>query len=393
MSFDAALPPDSKLQILHLEFPPVPPTAAAFSTPGRRWIADLNQMALTAFLPWLRDEFAANPQVWMAATLPSIWEFVNGTAIAIGSLRLVLIPSADLDTDELRVPQEWVDLPVWAADYYLAVQVNPDDGWIEIWGYASHERLKTGGVYDASDRTYSLDEDDLIHDLTVLQVALELCPTETRRAPMRETIPSGIAPIPTLELTQATNLIERLGNPNLAFPRLAIPFSLWGALLEHGGWRKRLYEQRQGIAESWSVVDWLQAGVSTLAEQIGWQRTTLQFAAVRGMRSLPTARLVRSLTIAGASYQLQIAAVGDRSTPELAVWQFELRRSDPTATIPAGVTLRLLTEDLQPFENNEDVAQKQVERLCIDVALQPGEGLVWEVEPTPEDYDREVLRF
>jgi len=26
------------------------------------------------------------------------------------------------------VPQEWVDIPEWAADYYLAVQVNPDSG-------------------------------------------------------------------------------------------------------------------------------------------------------------------------------------------------------------------------------------------------------------------------
>jgi len=391
MSFDSAPSTYSNLQALHLEIPPVSTTAAAFSTPGCRWNADLNQMALDAFLPWLRDEFTSSAKVWMESTLPSIWEFVNGTAIAlhpesaISTLRLVLIPSEGIDTDELRVPQEWVDLPSWAADYYLAVQVNPDDGWIEVWGYTSHERLKTHGVYDAGDRSYSLAEDDLIHDLTVLQVAQEFCPAETRRA--------AIAPIPALKLTQATHLIERLGNSTLAFPRLEIPFSMWGALLEHGGWRKRLYERRQGMAESWSVADWLQAGVSTLAEQIGWQRTTLQFAAVRGTRSLPTAGLVRSLTIAGKSYQLQIAALGDRLTPEVSVWQFELRSANSTETIPAGVTLRLLTEDLQPFENNEDVAQEAVERLYIDVALQPGEGLVWEVQPTPEGYDREVLRF
>jgi hypothetical protein len=384
MSFDAASP-DLKLQVLRLEIPPVTSTSAAFSMPGCRWNADLNQLALTAFLPWLRDESTSSVTIWMESTLPTIWEFVNGTAIAVGDLRLVLIPSEALDTDELRVSQEWVDLPAWAADYYLAVQVNPDDGWIEVWGYTSHEQLKHHGVYDASDRTYSLAGSDLIHDLTVLQVAQELCPTETRRA--------AIASLPTLELTQVTNLIDRLGNPDLAFPRLAIPFPLWGVLLEHGGWRKRLYEQRQGMAESWSVVNWLQAGVSTVAEQIGWQRTPLQFAAVRGMRSLPAIGLARSLTIAGESYQLQIVPVGDRVTPDFTIWQFELRRSDPTALVPAGVILRLLTEDLQPFDNNEDRAQDTVERLYIDVALQPGEGLVWEVEPIPEGYHREVLRF
>lgn len=74
-------------------------------------------------------------------------------------------------------------------------------------------------------------------------------------------------------------------------------------------------------------------------------------------------------------------------------YQFELRSVNSTGTVAAGVTLRLLTEDLQPFENNEDVAQEAVERLYVAVALQPGEGLVWEVEPPPEGYDREVLRF
>ncbi len=391
MSFDSAPLTYSNQQALHLEIPPVTPVGAAFSTPGSRWRAELNQMTLAALLPWLHDQFGSRITVWKSAALPSIWEFVNGTAIAvhpeaaIAELRLVLMPSEAFDTDELRVPQEWVDLPPWAADYYLAVQVNPDEGWIEVWGYTSHAWLKTRGTYDASDRTYSLAQADLIHDLTVLQVAQNLCPLETHRA--------AIAVIPTLELTQATNLMERLGNPNLTFPRLAVPFLLWGALLEHGGWRKRLYEQRQGIAEAWSVVNWLQTGVSNWAAQMGWQQTTLQLVATHGMRSLPTTGLARSLTIAGAAYQLQIAPVRDRATPEAAVWQFELRSAEPNGTIPTGTTLRLLTEDLQPFDNNEDVAREAVERLYIDVALQPGEGLVWEVEPTPEGYDREVLRF
>jgi hypothetical protein len=388
MSFDPAPFSYPNLRALHLEIPPESPSSLSsvvgFSTPGRRWDACLNQRALNAFLPWLRDQYAAPMLVWMDASLPSIWEFVTGTAIEVAGLRLVLIPSEALDTDELRVAQEWVDLPTWAADYYLAVQVNSDEGWMEVWGYASHYQVKTRGVYDANDRTYSLEKEDLIQDLTVLQVAQEVCPTEVRRA--------AIAPVPAIDLTQATNLIERLGNPELAFPRLAIPFLLWGALMEHGGWRKRLYEQRQGRAESWSVARWLQVGVSTLAATIGWQQTTFQVATVRGTRSLPITGLMRSLEIAGESYHLQISPVGDRA-PALNVWQFELRSANPTGSIPAGFTLRLLTEDLQPFENNEDRAEVSVERLYVDVMLEPGEGLVWEVNPMPENYDREVLKF
>ena len=61
--------------------------------------------------------------------------------------------------------------------------------------------------------------------------------------------------------------------------------------------------------------------------------------------------------------------------------------------IPAGFKLRLLTEDLLPFEGNEDSANTEVEQLYVEVTLEPGEGIVWEVEPIPEAYDREILRF
>lgn len=76
----------------------------AFSTNNRRWIAYLNRLSLNAFLPWVREEHdnsaTAFPNV---KALPSIWEVVNGTGISLGNLRMVLIPTEDLDLSELRV--------------------------------------------------------------------------------------------------------------------------------------------------------------------------------------------------------------------------------------------------------------------------------------------------
>jgi len=31
--------------------------------------------------------------------------------------------------------------------------------------------------------------------------------------------------------------------------------------------------------------------------------------------------------------------------------------------------------------------------IYVDVVLEPGEGLVWEIEPIPEVYGREILNF
>lgn len=390
MTFNSSIASADPAQ-LWLEITPTTQSQAwqqsqSFSTPSSRWNAYLNRLALDAFLSWAQEEYASPAQAFPnSAALPSIWDLVNGTAIKLGTTRFVLLPSETIDLSELRVPQEWVDIPEWAGDYYLAVQVNPDDGWVRIWGYTTHLKLKTSGHYDVGDRTYCLDEDDLVNDLSILSVARQFCPEEPTK--------SAIKALPALPQAQAENLIQRLGNSSIATPRLSVPFELWGALLAHGGWRQQLFERRQGLPEQWSILQWLQSGISDLAEQIGWARVEFQPSQV-GARGLELASapaiLSRQLVIAGQNYELQVLPQG---TPQENTWRFELRNSYVGALIPGGFKLRLLTEDLQSFENNEDTAITAVEQLYVEVALEAGEGLVWEIEPMPENYDREILRF
>jgi hypothetical protein len=360
----------------------------SFSSSSSRWNAYLNQICLNAILPWLQEEYSPQAAAWPnAAVLPSFWEVVNGTAIALDAAVFTLIPIETIDLNELRVPQEWVDIPGWAADYYLAAQVNPDDRWVRIAGYCTHQQLKAEGSYDTSDRTYYLDEDNLTKDLNVLWVARQLCPDEPTK--------SAISPLPALPLAQAENLLQRLGNSDVVTPRLAVPFELWGALLEHGAWRQRLYQRRLGLPEQWSVLQWISSGVSELTAGLGWGRLEFQssLAGARGTEAMPALHsiLSRQLIIAGQPYELRVIPQGN---PEEMIWRFELRNASSQENgIPAGFKLRLLTEDLQPFENNEDIATTTVDQLYVEVMLAPGEGLVWEIEPVPENYDREILRF
>ena len=348
--------------------------------------AYLNELCLGAVLPWLQEDFTPQAKVWPdAAALPSFWELVNGTAITVDATRFILVPSENIDSSELRVPQEWVDLPSWVGDYYLAVQVEPDEGYVRVWGYCTHAQLKTKGNYYPGDRTYALNEADIITDINILNVAQEFCADEVKRI--------ATVDISTLPQTQAENLITRLGNPEIITPRLAVPFPLWGGLIGHGGWRQRLYEQRLGLPEQRSVVQWLQSGVTQIAAATGWGKLNLQLSAA-GARSVeerqPEVSLSRQLAIAGQLYELLITPQGQPNTRH---WRFELRNATIGAAIPGGFKLRLLTEDLQPFPNNEDIAPTAVEKLYIEVALEPGEGIVWEVEPLPDNYDREILKF
>ncbi|MEA5504784.1 DUF1822 family protein [Halotia wernerae UHCC 0503] len=372
---------------LILEIPPIAHLhSQAFSHPSSGYQAYLNQLCLSAVLPWLQEDFTPQAKVWPTTTaLPSFWELVSGTAVTLDATRFILVPSEAFDLSELRVPQEWVDIPSWAGDYYLGVQVDPDEGYVRVWGYCTHEQLKIKGNYDASDRTYSLDATDMIADVSVLMVVRQICPQEPTR--------SNIMPLPTLSQTQAQNLITRLGKPEIITPRLAIPWELWGELIEHGGWRQSLYEQRLGLPEQRSVLQWLQSGISQVAEAIGWGRLNLELSAA-GSRSVeqrqPGVTLSRQLAIAGQLYELLIIPQGELDEP---YWRFELRNTTVGAAVPGGFKLRLLTEDLQPFPNNEDIATTAVEQLYVEVALEAGEGIVWEIEPLPDNYDREILRF
>lgn len=357
-----------------------------YSTPGANQRAWVNQICLTAFLAWLQAEITPQARVHPhTAALSSIWEVVNGTAISFDNSRLVLIPTLAMDADELRVPQEWVDIPEWVADYYLAVQLNSDAGWLRVFGYTTHQQLKTLGIYEASDRTYSLASDQLISDLNVLWVTRQLSPEAITRAP--------VTPLPSLPQTQADNLLQRLSHADIKFTRLEVPFLLWGALINHGGWRQRLYELRQGIVQPVSIREWLQTGVSNFAQQLGWERR--QFLALSsGMRSgessVSLLGLSRRILVSGNTYELRVISQGN---PDENLWRFELRPTNPDELIPVGFQLRLLTEDLQPFPHNEDIATTPIEELSVEVMLETGEGLVWEVTPLPIDYEREILRF
>ena len=358
------------------------------SSPHRNWDMYINQIGLDALLSWFRSEGISAKPVLAAPLRPTVWELVDGSAVDCQGARLVVLPTEMLDDDELRVPQAWVDIPSWVGDYYLLLQVNPDENWARFAGFATHQDLKTKGHYDWRDRTYSLDAADLTTDLNVLHLAQELYPEAVKRAAVTE--------LPALPVAQARQLIERLASPTVVEPRLAVGFELWGALLSHGGWRRQLAEHRWGRT-AFSLRQWLQSGAEQLtdqlASQLGWQQMAYQPVAVSRSLAEDTGVadgqrvLCRGLTIENEPYMLQVIPLPAADN----AWRFELTKA--TGPVPAGVSLELLTEDLQPFENNQAIATEAIERLYVDVALAEQEGIVWQTQPTPQQYDYEILQF
>jgi hypothetical protein len=277
---------------LYLELPPqqqktVDQRSSNYSNDVAHRNAYINDRCLSAFINWLNSEpdlqsetIIAHPQ---ESLLPSVWEVVNGTALQVGQTRIVLIPSEANTLDELCVPCEWVDIPAWAAPYYLAVQINLEDEpeWMRIWGFATHQQLKAGD-HDRLRRTYTLPRQDLTENLNVLWVAHDLGLTTQ----------PDVAPLPALSAQQAEQLIAQLGQPTPYSPRLEVPFAEWGALLENDHWRQRLYEQRQqptvapvmsaqvatpaAVQSIANLRHWL--GQAVAAAESGWQTVEMLLA-------------------------------------------------------------------------------------------------------------------
>ncbi|MCY6493823.1 DUF1822 family protein [Leptolyngbya sp. GGD] len=146
------------------------------SSQWAQWNSYINQISLQTVLPWLRSEI--NSQ---AALLFEDWARINGSSVQLGQKSFVLIPDLSIDRSEIRVPQFWVDDTDHAGDYYFAMQVEPDDSWLQLWGYTTHRQLKAIGEYDSRDRCYSLAMENLILDINVFSVVQLLYPDEPTR--------------------------------------------------------------------------------------------------------------------------------------------------------------------------------------------------------------------
>lgn len=328
-----------------------------YSNDAARWRAENNFLALDAVMTWLRDKsgIEETPQVWPGQNgLAAIWEFVNGTAIALGNTRLVLIPSDTLDADEFCVPAEWVDIPQWAADYYLAIQLNPERGWLRVWGYATHQQLKYESQYDRIMRTYSLAGEQLIEDLNAMWVAREF--GSDRRV--------ALEPTAILSSVQAETLWQQLVSPLAYSPRLTVEFCQWAAFIENPIWREELYRRRthRALPKEICLSQWLdnifEAGLSTVEALLGEPEPELKPAVTfrnqdpLDFRGAAKRAIDLGMRLAGHAVALAIAVKAE-SAQKINI-RLRLYPMEKGATLPPGLTLSILDENAEVIELEGD---------------------------------------
>jgi Protein of unknown function (DUF1822) len=196
--------------------------------------ADLDRVCVAPIKAWLDRAIDLNvtdifPVILAGKNnLKFIARLVTGFNLQIGQTKLVFIPSDAIDLAEFAVPQEWVDLPNWAADYYIPVRVDLAHSCLQLWGFISHQDLKLRAQFDRVFRNYQIAAEDTTEELDRLIAACQLqaegvVSSQIRLAPLTQLTPA--------ELDRSLQQL-RSSHPRLS-PRLNLDFSHWGNILDN----------------------------------------------------------------------------------------------------------------------------------------------------------------
>jgi Protein of unknown function (DUF1822) len=255
---------------LWLEFSPEQQEAAWRQTDQQAgdaacWRGYLNRLAAMVLSDWFahEDPSSAPLQPWPSQEeWPTIWQFVSGVPFTLGNIKLVMIVDEAITRRELEVPKEWVDIPEWAAQYYLAVQIDLEKQILGVRGWMDYEGLVTSASYHSFHHSYSVALEQLHTDLDLLWYQVE------RFAPAV----LSIAPLAVPGSIELIALAQRLSIP-LTLPLLApsMRFEAWASLLVNPNWRRFLYQRQMGQQRWLSLSQCLQRKWTEI-EEAGWQQ-------------------------------------------------------------------------------------------------------------------------
>jgi Protein of unknown function (DUF1822) len=161
--------------------------------------------------------------------LSFVSETIDGFALSISGVKIVFIPSYDLDLAGFEIQQEWIDLSNWAADYYVPIQIDREHNYLHLWGFISHRSIQKVATLDRTLRSYEIDGSYLIEDLQILWMSCELA-SDRELTSERGKLPL-LAP---LSRSVVKDSIDRLQKHSSVFsPRLVLPFEQWGAIIDN----------------------------------------------------------------------------------------------------------------------------------------------------------------
>jgi hypothetical protein len=230
---------------------------------------DLDRLCIAPITAWLDRASDLNVTNIFPAILAGterrefIARLVNGFNLQIGRTKLVFIPSDAIDLSEFAVPQEWVDLSEWVADYYLPVRVDLTHSCLQLWGFISHRDLKQRAQFDRVFRNYHVAAEDTTEELDLLLAACQL-----QADGVVSNTQMQLAPLARLTTAELDRSLHQLPSARLQHsPRLSLDFSYWGNILNNANYLTKYLNQ---LSQTPLKITELVSKIGTEIER-GWQ--------------------------------------------------------------------------------------------------------------------------
>ncbi|GAX37348.1 DUF1822 family protein [Nodularia sp. NIES-3585] len=116
---------------------------------SRKWQTYINGLALFAFEEWLKERAdTINVQREKCTVLqPALANAIPVVAnLQVGEFKVCLIPTGSLYDSEVALPQLVLDLPEYAAHFYVLVEVLEEQASAIISGFISYQQIRENRV-------------------------------------------------------------------------------------------------------------------------------------------------------------------------------------------------------------------------------------------------------
>lgn len=215
----------------------------------------VNLLARKVFISWLNLMLENNfiDTVKIEDNL-SIWEFINGNAIDIDNSRIVLIPVETQDKTDFSIAEEWLKIPQWVGNYYVFMEVNLEENYLNFIGYTSYQSINNHGELDSFNHCVDFLYEYLETDINLICLEYEY---EWNLIPQ-------ILPLPLISSRIKETLFKEIQD-NIS-SRLFVNFDHWLSFISDSENRYQLFSRGKYL----NLSDWLKGKfLDTLNK--GWQ--------------------------------------------------------------------------------------------------------------------------
>lgn len=211
-------------------------------TPAQQWQTYLNALALAGFEQWLGERASdlslnqENSSIFQPAYANAIAAVAN---VQVGTFKLCLLAAGSLTDEVVSVPQAVIDLPEFAAHFYVVLEVLEEQEQVRIQGFMRRDQLtaqlEASAIQPDTDWTYELPSAWFEPDANELLLY------------MRCLAPGAIAlPQPAAQPTESLSQLQADLAPQL--PRLRSETSWWQILS---------WEQAAAILANPELLSWV----------------------------------------------------------------------------------------------------------------------------------------